>query len=402
MISLLNCLHKQYNLIIMKSKSVISLAIGGLLICVAIVSCTTGNYKTNDYNIVGYVAGFRGFDFSTIKAKKLTHLNYAFANIINGEVMFDTTEIDNAELNKKDFIILNDLKKENPSLKILISVGGWGWSGNFSDAALNDSTRHRFANSAAKIILENNLDGIDLDWEYPNQPGAGNKYRPEDVHNFTLLLKEIRFTLDTLANNIKRKSNFLLTIATGGDSAYVANTELGEVAKYTDFINIMSYDLHNGNTWQTGHHTNLYLSAFDSPYGDATDRSVKMHLAAGVPSQKLNIGIPFYGRMWRGVVPVENGLYQKGSTTGMGIPYTRVLEALNSTSFERYWDTSASAPWLWNKKDSIFISYDDEESIEKKMEYVRSMKLGGVMFWEYTEDVDGKLLDALNTGLNRK
>jgi chitinase len=373
-----------------------------IALTIAVITTMTSSCieAKNDYRVVGYVAGFSGFDFSGIDAGKLTHINYAFANIINGEVMFDTTKIDNAELNKNDLKHLTGLREANPSLKVLISVGGWGWSGNFSDAALNDSTRERFAVSAARFISENNLDGIDLDWEYPSQPGAGNKFRAEDKNNFTLLLKAVREKL-SLLGNANPGRNYLLTIATGGDSAYVANTVLGEASDYVDFINIMTYDLHNGNTKQTGHHSNLFVSKYDSPYGDATDRSVKMHLDAGVPAEKINIGIPFYGRRWKHVTPANYGLYQDSPSGGEGIPYTMVKDALQDPSFKRYWDATASAPWLWNSKDSVFISYDDPLSIRIKMEYIKKNKLGGAMFWEYAEDSDGSLLNAIDSGLGK-
>jgi chitinase len=367
-----------------------------LSLFLTLFSCTG---KKDNYMIVGYIAGYRGFDFNSIQVKKLTHINYAFANIINGEIKFDTSEIDNAALKRSDIESLNKLKAVNPELKVIVSVGGWGWSGNFSDAALNDSTRGRFAKSAVGFIKENDIDGIDLDWEYPNQPGAGNVYRRDDIHNFTLLLKKLREDLDSLAKTINPEKHLLLTIATGGDSSYVANTELGEVAKYTDFINLMTYDLHNGNTWQAGHHTNLYLSEFDSPFGDATDRAVKMHINAGVPPEKINIGIPFYGRRWKGVIPVNNGLYQEAASGGEGISYSSVMEAIKNPSYERFWDESASSPWLWDKKDSIFISYDDTVSIELKMDYIVKKGLGGAMFWEYTENKDGSLLNAIYKGL---
>ena len=364
------------------------------VLLIFMISCT--NRQTNEkYRIVGYIAGFRSFDFNTIDAAKLTHINSAFANIIDGEVRFDTTRIDNAETNSDDIRKLVELKKTNPDLKVLVSVGGWGWSGNFSDAALSDSSRNRFATSAVRFINENRLDGIDLDWEYPNQPGAGNTYRPEDVRNFTLLLKCIREHIDVMARSEGRKEPYLLTIATGGDSVYVANTELGEASKYLDFISIMSYDLHNGLTSQAGHHTNLWLSDLDAPNGDATVRAVNMHIVAGVSPAKLNIGIPFYGRIWRGVEPVNNGLYSEARTTGAGIPYTEVMKALADSAYQRFYDSSAAAPFLWNEKDSIFISYDDEASLAAKMQYVKSAGLGGVMFWEYSEDVDGRLLNAI-------
>jgi len=355
--------------------------------------------SSGNYTVVGYVAGFRNYDFAAIDAAKLTHINYAFANIIGGEVMFGSEGIDDTEMSVNDIRALVALKDVNPDLKVLVSVGGWGWSGNFSDAALTDSSRNRFGSSAVRFVLEHNLDGIDLDWEYPNHPGAGNIYRPEDVHNFTLMLKCVREHLDSLSAEQGRKEKYLLTIATGASELYAANTELGELQQYLDFINIMTYDFHHGASYQTGHHSNLFLSSLDAPDGDATDRAVEIHIREGVPAAKLNVGIPFYGRVWDGVEPVSHGLYREARTTGAGMSYSDVLKALADPSYTRYYDSSAASPFLWNESDSVFISYDDEVSLAAKMKYVREKGLGGVMFWEYTEDVDGMLLTAINEGL---
>lgn len=374
-----------------------------ILSCLALMAVSCGTRPTKaDYMVVGYVSGYRNFDFSKIDASSLTHINYAFANIIDGEVRFGNEAIDSTEMNAGDIRALTALKKVNPDLKVLVSVGGWGWSGNFSDAALTDSSRNRFAASAARFVSEYGLDGIDIDWEYPNHPGAGNTYRPEDVHNFTLMLECVRKHIDSLAVSEGRKEKYLLTIATGASELYAANTELGPLSRYLDFINIMTYDFHHGASTQTGHHANLRLSSWDAPDGDATDRAVKLHLKAGVPPEKINIGIPFYGRVWKGVEPVNNGLYREAATTGAGMPYTEVLKALADSSFIRYFDSSAVSPFLWNEKDSVFISYEDPGSIAARMEYVREKGLGGVMFWEYTEDVDGMLLRAITEGLQAK
>jgi chitinase len=349
--------------------------------------------------VVGYVAGYRNFDFSQIDATKLTHINYAFANVIDGEVMFGSEGIDNTDMNAGDIRKLLALKEVNPDLKVLVSVGGWTWSGNFSDAALTDSSRNRFAASAARFIRDHSLDGIDIDWEYPNHPGAGNTYRPEDVRNFTLLIECVRRHIDSLALIEGREGKYLLTIATGASEHYAANTELGEMSRWLDFINIMTYDFHHGGSYQTGHHANLYHSSLDAPDGDATDKAVHLHLDAGVPPEKLNIGVPFYGRVWKGVEPLKNGLYREAATTGTGMSYTDVLKALADPAFTRYYDSSASSPFLWNERDSIFISYEDESSLIARMKYVREHNLGGVMFWEYSEDVNGMLLEAITDGL---
>ena len=123
--------------------------------------------------IIGYVFG--PANIHGISAEKLTHINYAFALVSkDGEIVLNNPEAP-AHLSQ-----LQALKAKNPSLKIIISVGGWG-ADNFSDAALSDTSRDSFARSAVGLIKRYALDGIDLDWEYPGQPGPGIKYRPEDI-----------------------------------------------------------------------------------------------------------------------------------------------------------------------------------------------------------------------------
>jgi chitinase len=252
----------------------------------------------------------------------------------------------------------------------------------------------------ADFVERYQLDGLDIDWEYPNQTGAGNVYREEDIENFTLLLKACREKLDLLAQTNHKKEGYLLTIATGADSSYIRNTQLGEVQKYLDFINIMTYDFYNGLHHKTGHHSNLKPSPLD-PDGNSLINSVQMHLDAGIPANKLNIGIPFYGRKWEGVNPENNGLYQKTATTGQ-IIYYRILkkDIFHHEKYIRYWDEDAEVPYLWNSTDSIFISYDDVESIRLKMEYIKNKGLGGAMFWEYTDNPEGELLKTIYEGLS--
>lgn len=219
------------------------------------------------YNVVAYVAGYRDFDFSTIQADKITHINYAFVNVIEGEVRFDNS-IDNTAMKQEGIFELVGLKKINPDLKVLVAVGGWTWSGDFSDAALTEASRFKFAQSAAGFVEAFDLDGIDIDWEYPNHPGAGNVHRPEDVQNFTRLIQAVREELDKLSRHQGSDKHYLLTIATGTSQRYVDNTELGKLQRYLDFVNIMTYDFYHGGDRRTGHHSNFRHSA--SPDLDRT------------------------------------------------------------------------------------------------------------------------------------
>lgn len=362
-----------------------------IVICVLLfsISCQNELQKKHESQLVkkrviGYVAGWTGFDVSKVNPNKLTHINYAFANIVNGEVRFEKDyDVDNIEK-------LLALKKQNPDLKILYSIGGWVWSDQFSNAAMNDKNRKLFAQSAIKIMLQNKLDGIDLDWEYPGQRAEDNIYRPSDKENFTRLLKEIREQLNKL------DTDYLLTIASGADQAYIDHTNLGEAVQYLDFVNIMTYDFYHGWHYQSGHHANFQKSDSEKFGGNSVVEAVDRHIKAGVPKDKLVIGIPFYGRQWLGVQPENKGLYQNAQTAGLIIGYNQIQDSLEQNTFKNFWDASAQAPYAWNEEGNSFISYENIKSLELKIDFVKAEKLGGIMFWEYSLD-NGELLETVYT-----
>ena len=161
----------------------------------------------------------------SIDAAKLTHINYAFVNVRDGKAWLEQPGIDSI-----NFEHLRELKKVNPALKILISIGGWSWSKNFSDASLTDSSRKIFAESAAAIVDQYQLDGVDIDWEYPGMRGDSNRFRPDDKQNYTGICKGLRLSLDSLS--AKNKKRYELTTATGGFPEYLAHTEMDKAQHY--------------------------------------------------------------------------------------------------------------------------------------------------------------------------
>src|SRR5678815_5403135 len=237
--------------------------------------------------IIGYVGGFRGLiSTDSIDVWRLSHINYAFVDIKDNRAWLHNEATDTVNLRK-----LSELKKKNTDLKILISIGGWSWSKNFSDATLTDTSTRNFALSAVDIVSKYNLDGIDIDWEYPGMMGDSNVYRPEDKQNYTLLFRDLRRGLDSL-NQITH-SKYFVTTAVGGWGNYIDHTEMGKLQQYADFINIMSYDYADGMDTISGHHTNLYNSSKDTSQYSA-HRSIQEFIAAGVPPSKIVIGIAFY------------------------------------------------------------------------------------------------------------
>jgi chitinase len=324
---------------------------------------------------------------SDIAAEKLTRINYAFANLKDGKV------VEGFAHDAENFAVLNGLKGRNPNLKILISVGGWSWSGAFSDAALTKASRKVFVDSAIAFVEHYNLDGLDIDWEYPGMVGAGNVFRPEDKQNYTALLGDLRKAFNREGARLHKR--LYTSVATGSDAGFIAHTEMSKVAKEVDTVNLMCYDYYEHSDDKiAGHHSPLFRNPAD-PKKVSSDASVELYRKAGVPARKLILGVPFYGHAW-----TSDGLYK--SAVGANIPtdyhdITSTMTAANG--YQRYWDSTASVPYLYNSKTRLFVSYEDPESLTLKCKYVRKHKLGGIMFWEYTGDLNGALLTAIYSGL---
>jgi chitinase len=348
------------------------------------------------YRIVAYVAGWS--TPAVIHPEKLTHINFAFARI---------TPAGQAAVADGDFeaslLHLVALKTANPRLKVIVSIGGWMADG-FSDAALTDASRSLFADSAVELLRRFSADGIDIDWEYPGQGVAGIKYRAEDRQNFTRLLKVLREKLDvaSAAQGRTGGGRYTLTIASA-DREYFDHTEMDKLHKYLDWINVMSYDFFNSLTPTTGHHAGLYRAAAALPTDRDADDSVKQHLAAGIPPEKIVLGVAFYGRGFTGVEPIDNGLRQHYERFEGAHDYSELAgKFIGKQGFVRYWDERAKAPYLWNSASRTFISYDDPQSIRIKARYVKAHHLGGMMFWELSEDRNDELLDVIARSMRAK
>ncbi len=342
--------------------------------------------------VIGYVfAENKPLVGGEIAAEKMTHINYAFANIKDGRM------VEGFKDDAANFRVLTGLKARNPRLKVLVSVGGWTWSGNFSDMALTRASRKRFIDSAVGFLSRYELDGLDIGWEYPGQKGLNNTYRPEDRENSTALLAELRTALDTAGK--KAGKRYLLTMATEASDEWLEHTEMAKAQGSLDFVNLMAYDQFGADEDAiTGHHAPLFTSPAN-PKGNSAATSIEHFVAAGVPPGKLVLGVPFYGKAWGNVPATEHGLYQpggplKGKLDTSFDAIKRDLE--NKNGFARQWDDVSKASYLYNADRKIFITYEDERSVREKARFVMDRGLGGIMFWEYSEDPENQLLDAIN------
>lgn len=347
-------------------------------------------------DIAGYYAAWTansGFTPAQIDPNLLTYILYAFANIgPDLRIIMGYPYID-----PYNFRQLAVLKQTNPNLKTLISVGGWTWSGLFSDVALTETSRTVFAESCAAFIRQHGFDGVDIDWEFPVSGGLPtNIRRPEDKQNFTLLLRTLRQVLDDFGAADNKR--YLLTIAGGSGSHYAQNTELSLIHPFLDFATIMTYDIHG--TWDsyTDFNAPLYLNNDISPqYKWSVDSGIRSWDQAGFPMNKLHMGIPFYGYIYSSVNNFNYGLYQPYMGAN-AINFSQIAaNYLNNPSFVRFFHPESKVPWLFN--GSIFISYDDLESIRYKSEYIIENGLAGATIWEQSQDPNRVLLYYLNDSL---
>ncbi|HHG9494416.1 TPA: glycoside hydrolase family 18 protein [Citrobacter farmeri] len=402
------------------------------LLCASVASASS-MMSVGYFNGSGDVTAGPGGNINTLDVRQITHLNYSFGLIYNAEkdetnaALKDPTRLHQIWLSPKvesDLALLPVLRKQNPQLKVLLSVGGWGARG-FSGAAATPETRAVFIQSAMEIMRKYGLDGIDLDWEYPVNGAWGLvASQPADRENFTLLLKELRQAVG---------SHKLVTIAVGANAESPKSwVDVKAIAPLLDYINLMTYDMAYGTQY---FNANLYDSK-DWPTVAVADKYsvdvvVNNYLAAGLKPQQMNLGIGFYGRVPKR--SVEPGIdwtkpdAQKNPVTqpyfgeqeialfkSLGVDLTKdtyvkyndiVKTFLNDPQkrFTEHWDAQAMVPWLSVQsaegKPLFALSYENPRSVAIKAEYIRKRGLAGAMFWEYGADNNNQLARQLAESL---
>ncbi|MDR2147905.1 MAG: glycosyl hydrolase family 18, partial [Tannerella sp.] len=286
----------------MKKLSIYLLTVMALLFaCSKKNTQTAGQQQSADDKIVlAYVAGW---DSAIPDPACLTHVNFAFGHV---NETFNGVKISNEDRLRE----IARLKEQAPGLKICLSIGGWR-SGRFSEMAADRICREAFAADCKRVIDEFQIDGIDMDWEYPTSTAADISASPDDTKNFTLLMSDIRKAIG---------KDKLLTLASVSSAQFV---DFKAINDYIDFVNVMTYDMAR----PPYHHSGLYRSEHSGHI--TTDEGVLAHIDSGVPLHKIVVGIPFYGH---GVGDIPDFIDYK--------------DIIKLKSFQKHWDDTAKVPYL--------------------------------------------------------
>ncbi|MEU8677718.1 glycosyl hydrolase family 18 protein [Streptomyces sp. NPDC048560] len=465
--------------------------------------------EDRDRRVIGYFSSWRTgakgdprYLVKNIPWNKVTHVNYAFAGIVGNQISVgDTTDAKNASTGmtwpgvvgaemdpslpyQGHFNLLTRYKKQHPRVKTLISVGGWAESAGFytmttnADGSVNQAAINTFADSVTGFLARYGFDGVDLDYEYPSAlPQTGN---PKDWPTadprrkglgagYNALMKTVRAKLDSAGAGLNRY--YLLTSAGSGSGYLARGLDAGQALQYQDFVNVMTYDLHGSWNKYVGPQAPLYDDGKDAELAEAgvykdldengdpnpyqktgyfnVDWAYHYYRGA-LPPGRINLGLPYYTRGWRGVEGGTDGLWgtaalpdqnacPAGTGTGVGgegnktacgqgatgidniwhdiengrkieagtnpLWHTKNLQAgttpgylstygldtaqpanqLAGTYAAKYNDT-LKASWLWNAQKKVFLSTEDERSIDAKAAYVKDNGIGGVMIWEMAGD----------------
>lgn len=341
-------------------------------------------------------------------AAKITHINYAFGNVTNGQCAIGDAYADYQKTFTADqsvsgvadtwdqplagnFNQLRELKAKYPNIKILWSFGGWTWSGGFAQAAANPTA---FANSCYSLVEDPRwadvFDGIDIDWEYPN--ACGLSCDTSGAAAYKNLMQALRAKFGT--SNLVTAA----TTADGTSGGKIDAADYAGAAQYVDWYNVMTYDFFGAfnATGPTAPHSPLTTYTGIPTPGFTTADAIAKFKSKGVAASKLLIGIGFYGRGWTGVTQAAPGGSATGPAAGtyeQGIEDYKVLKTTCPA-------TGTIAGTAYAYCGNNWWSYDTPSTIAGKMSWAKTQGLGGAFFWDFSGDTsNGELVTAINNGL---
>lgn len=398
-----------------------------------------------DKKVVGYFPGYAieleqhiNFDITQLQWDKLTHIQYAFGMIdgetmelVPGEPETDTVSTfeDREFTHKGQTIEMNDdlgyygqynlmhtMMELYPDVTVLLSIGGWVGSGNFWLLTDSEDNMRTFAASAVEFMQTYGFHGIDLDFEYPSSTvGSGDpltlplaEERREGISDrYTELVRILREEFDKAS--VTDDTYYWLTAAVANSNwvnSGIINTDWLE---YLDFVSVMSYDMGGGWTSKVENQANIHNDPAntDDPHSLAFEWGMNYYRGK-VQAEKILMGVPYYTRGWQNVTGGDKGLHgvsskpdvggsdpltgdlniwhdkdEDGNEVAAGVnPLWHVLNVMqDDPGYELVRDEVGGVPYIWNEEKQQFITFENEWSVQNRIDYVEENDLGGVLIW---------------------
>ncbi|OBT73001.1 hypothetical protein VF21_07849 [Pseudogymnoascus sp. 05NY08] len=348
-------------------------------------SCS-GNSATNG-RVIGYYEGWNlERSCNTMAPEDVTlgywtHINFAFAYIDPGTFEIAPMSNDVAALYQR----VSALKQKQNGLEVWISVGGWSFNDpgatatTFSNLARSTSAQSAFFKSLISFLVNNNFDGVDLDWEYPVAPDRFGS--PDDFVNFVSFLKNLRAAFD----NAGLSHRFGISLTLPSSYWYLQGFDIAGMEPIIDWFNVMTYDLHG--TWDSSVKS---IGNIVQAHTNLTEINLALQLLwrNNIDPAKVNMGLGFYGRSFTLTDPSCSATGCPFSAGGNAGPCTATAGILSSVEIGDV--ISAGATVTLDKDAAVkivtwggnqWVSYDDGETMKTKLQYANSKCLGGTLVW---------------------
>lgn len=337
----------------------------------------------------GVYDAHKNFTPDKIDYSGITHLNYGFGVIQQGVVVTHDTEKGPGLMRELD------QRTEVAGVTNILSIGGWNNSeeGAFEAATATDAGIEKLADSILSYMLTWKFDGVDIDWEYPDTDA--------EKAQFTKLIQAVRSRLDEQGKKDDRY--YQLSAAVTANHNKIQYINPSQTVPLLDSVNVMTYDFHGAFDPVTGHNSPLFANSKDTDLKFNTASVMTEYSTTWkVPKSKLMMGLAWYGRGWGNVEPTEivkglPGLFAPGSATVHGQwddngqytgtnPWYYLKDLVNNGQYTRYWDPESRVPYLYNKSTKEFLTYDDPQSIQEKVDYINKQGYGGAIVWDLSGD----------------
>lgn len=329
-----------------------------------------------DRVMMGYFAAFAQMEVADVPFDRLTHITHAFLTADEEGKLITGKEVPNRELTTA---------AHQRNVQVILSLGGGNTTAAMREITADPQRIAKYVNEVVKLVVDNQYDGIDIDWEFPRTEA--------EKAQFVALVKAFRAKLNEVARTNKRPQPYLLTAAVSSTSYFGKYLDIDAVLGDLDWLNVMTYDFSGPWDRVVAHNSPLTPSENDPgrEWRSVTSAMEYWQDERGVPAAKLVMGLPFYGRAFpasQKYAPLDRTKRDEHQV----LTYAQIRELL-AKDWKAEWDDEVKAPWLMSPADvNLLVAYDDRNSIYRKTVWARGQQFRGVFFWALHQDrmPDGK------------